>query len=79
MTGAHVKGYNQCSIGICYIGGLDEKGVPTDTRTIAQKNALRDLLIKLRATYPHARICGHRDFAKKECPCFNAVTEYEDI
>lgn len=79
MTGAHVTGYNRNSIGICYVGGLNDSGNPKDTRTDAQKKALRDLLTKLRATYPYAKICGHRDFAKKACPCFNAAKEYEDI
>ena len=35
--GAHARHYNAHSIGICYEGGLDEKGKPADTRTPAQK------------------------------------------
>ena len=35
--GAHAKGYNQHSIGVCYEGGLDEQGRPADTRTELQK------------------------------------------
>ena len=31
--GAHAKGFNQTSIGICYEGGLDCHGRPADTRT----------------------------------------------
>ena len=32
--GAHVRGFNRHSIGICYEGGLDEEGRPADTRTL---------------------------------------------
>ena len=31
--GAHAKGHNATSIGICYEGGLDARGRPKDTRT----------------------------------------------
>lgn len=31
--GAHARGFNKESIGICYEGGLDCRGVPKDTRT----------------------------------------------
>ena len=36
MAGAHARGYNQDSIGIAYEGGLDEQGLPADTRTEKQ-------------------------------------------
>ena len=31
--GAHARGFNENSIGICYEGGLDCRGRPADTRT----------------------------------------------
>ncbi|MFC3847844.1 N-acetylmuramoyl-L-alanine amidase [Helicobacter baculiformis] len=77
-VGAHCKGHNAHSIGICYIGGLDLQNKPKDTRTPAQKRALEDLLTRLRQAYPQARVYGHRDFEpKKECPCFCAQSAYE--
>jgi N-acetylmuramoyl-L-alanine amidase len=45
--GAHVKGFNSNSVGICYEGGLDAHGCPADTRTPEQRAALR-LLVHLR-------------------------------
>ena len=36
MVGAHARHYNAHSIGICYEGGLDERGRSADTRTPAQ-------------------------------------------
>ena len=68
IDGAHcnTKGfsessYNKHSIGICYIGGLDANGKPADTRTIAQKAALRELVAKLCKEYEIIEVLGHRD------------------
>lgn len=33
LPGAHCRGHNKHSIGICYEGGLDALGNPKDTRT----------------------------------------------
>ena len=94
QVGAHVKGHNANSIGVCYIGGMTADGkMAKDTRTPAQKKALVDLLHKLKKKYPSARILGHRDCSPdknhdgkiekwewlKECPSFDAKTEYADI
>ena len=76
--GAHCKGHNAHSIGICYVGGLDRQGKPKDTRTPAQKAALLSLLKELKKQYPKATIHGHCEFANKACPCFNC-SEYRDI
>lgn len=91
--GAHVSGHNANSIGVVYVGGLDNQGKAKDTRTENQKNALLNLLLDLRQLYPNARISGHRDFSPdlngngtieplewiKECPCFDAKSEYRRI
>lgn len=79
--GSHVAGWNKNSIGICYVGGLDSKGNPKDTRTEAQKEALWRLLTELLCKYPQAIIKGHRDFpnVKKACPCFDCQKEYFNI
>lgn len=77
-----VKGYNHETINISYIGGIDEaSGNPKDTRTDAQKVAIKNLLIQLRAKFPHAIIQGHRDFpnVKKACPSFDAKKEYSGV
>lgn len=79
--GAHCVNHNAQSIGVVYVGGISGKDgtMPKDTRTPAQKQSLRILLSVLRAVYPEARIYGHRDFAAKACPCFDAKTEYKDL
>ena len=80
MIGAHCSGQNANSIGICYVGGLAKDGkTPKDTRTDAQKHSLLELLKELKAKYPNATIHGHREFAAKACPSFDAKSEYKDI
>ena len=83
-VGAHVRGYNAHSIGICYEGGLDSHGLAKDTRTEWQRHSLRVLVRALKMDYPEARVVGHRDLSPdvngnrevepmewtKECPCF---------
>lgn len=77
--GAHCKGHNANSIGICYIGGLDENGKSKDTRTPEQKKSMLELLKRLKKDYPNATIHGHREFANKDCPCFDAKNEYKTL
>ena len=74
-VGAHCKGQNNCSVGICYVGGLASDGkTPKDTRTQAQKVSLRRLVEQLRERYPEATVHGHKEFAAKACPCFDVKT-----
>ena len=68
MVGAHARHYNAHSIGICYEGGLDEKGRAADTRTPAQKLTLHTLLIALKADYPNAEIVGHCELPEQRMP-----------
>lgn len=72
QAGAHCKGHNVASIGVCYVGGLSrDNGRPMDTRTPAQRLALRRLVDELMARYPGATVHGHCEFAAKACPCFD--------
>ena len=80
VPGAHCKQFNRSSLGICYIGGVESDGkTPKDTRTEAQKESLNHLLHTLKAMHPEAIIHGHRDFAAKACPSFDATSEYKPI
>lgn len=76
QPGAHCLGHNAHSIGVCYVGGLDKNGNPADTRTQKQKTAILQLLRRLHARFPQASVHGHREFAAKACPCFDAAAEY---
>ena len=79
-VGAHCTSHNRDSIGICYIGGrsADMKEYK-DTRTPEQKQSLVELITALRTQFPEAKVYGHRDFACRGCPCFNAKEEYKDL
>ena len=68
VQGIHVKGYNYCSLGIVYEGGLDANGKPADTRTEAQKHSLYELLKALTLDYPTARILGHCELLEQRVP-----------
>lgn len=79
VAGAHCRGHNSRSVGVCYVGGIGSDGRPADTRTPAQRQALLGLLTALRRRFPGASIHGHRDFAAKGCPSFDATAEYRNL
>lgn len=72
VVGAHCSGQNTCSIGVSYVGGEEADGShrPKDTRTPAQKKALRELVASLQKKYPGATVHCHNEFANKACPSF---------
>ena len=78
QVGAHVgPKFNPHSIGICYEGGLNEKGQFADTRTEAQKRSMAALIHELKTRFPKARILGHRDLpgVHKACPCYDVAKD----
>jgi len=66
-VGAHVKGKNDISLGVCLIG--------RDTFTKNQFRSLERVLKKWKKLYPNAKIAGHRDTGKtqKTCPNFDVI------
>lgn len=92
--GAHVGKHNTGNIGVSYVGGVDvpgKKGKGKDTRTWAQKQAMRKLDKELRALFPSITWRkGHRDWSPdldgdgkiephewlKLCPCFDVATQF---
>jgi N-acetyl-anhydromuramyl-L-alanine amidase AmpD len=85
--GAHVRGHNANSIGVCLAGGVDAAGKPENNFTAAQFASLEALLRELQGRYPTARVCGHRDLSPdkngdgritpnefiKACPSFDVA------
>ena len=74
VMGAHVKGHNTGSIGVCYIGGIDEAGKPEDNRTARQKTWMIALVKDLMRVHGVLveRVIGHRETgAPKACPSFD--------
>ena len=72
--GAHIKGFNDVSLGICLIGGVDGGGEPQNNFTQVQMMALKAAVEICTGLYPDAQVQGHRDFpgVNKACPCFDA-------
>ncbi|GAB3889811.1 N-acetylmuramoyl-L-alanine amidase [Larkinella knui] len=76
-----VKGYNSHSVHLSYIGGIDGKGFPKDTRTAGQKESILCLLHSLKTRYKNAKIQGHRDFpgVTKACPSFDVRAWLKEV
>lgn len=72
--GAHVKGHNKGTIGICLVGG---KGGTAHDKfrenfTKEQDFALRKLIDELKDRFVSInKVSGHNEYAAKACPCFN--------
>lgn len=82
IIGAHCKGQNNFSIGICYVGGLTEDGKKAkDTRTEAQKQSLYRLVKELMTKYNLTieDVHCHNEYAKKDCPSFKIETFRNEI
>lgn len=78
--GAHCKGHNRYSVGICFVGGRDFNNDICDTRTSLQKRSLDALIKNLCNEFPIKRIVGHNFYNKnKKCPCFDAALEYQSF
>lgn len=79
IPGAHARGVNHLSLGICMVGGKADKGHSEDNFTPQQWNSLRVLVQELIDRYPSItdengapRVVGHRDVDdRKQCPSFD--------
>lgn len=63
-TGAHVKGHNIGSVGICLVGGVGQEKEKSHGRyTEKQWHALAQVLTTIAPSCPDAEIVGHRDLS----------------
>lgn len=78
-VGAHAKGHNKNSIGICLIGGFgsDADDKFEEHYTDLQRKALDNLIKDLTDEHSNAKIRGHNEVSSKACPGFR-VKEYLD-
>lgn len=67
-VGAHVKGINKISLGVCLIG--------RDKFTDKQFSSLQKVLKDWRLKYPKSTIIGHKDNddTNKTCPNFDVIS-----
>ena len=55
-----------------YVGGCDKAGKPKDTRTEAQREALKRYVEDFHARFPQVKIVGHHELNPgKACPIFD--------
>jgi hypothetical protein len=75
-TGAHVRGHNTGTIGICLIPEVfvDTIGRFSDFYTKQQEIALREYMRSLLEYTDIQKVSGHNDYAAKNCPCFKVKT-----
>ena len=72
--GAHAKGHNKDTIGICLVGGVNDKGTPQDNFTPNQYETLNTLVqdVLFRdCTSTECYIKGHNELSNKACPSFD--------
>ena len=74
-----VKGINQNSIHISYIGGIDKAGKAKDTRTAGQKAVFEACYHLFSRKVPTATHHGHYEFDNKACPSFNVKNWINEI
>lgn len=64
--GAHARGHNHNSLGICMVGGTNGA-----TFTAAQWRTLEGLVRTLLCQHSGARVIGHNQVSEKQCPSFD--------
>ncbi|TNE46861.1 MAG: hypothetical protein EP341_09575 [Sphingomonadales bacterium] len=72
QVGAHVRGHNRGTVGICLIGAFGAAATDdfSDHFTEAQRHALRGYLRDLARLTDLQKVTGHNDYAAKGCPGF---------
>ena len=77
QVGAHEPTRNRNSVGICLVGGVNEKDFTKaeNNFTPEQWAALSKLVKDVQTRYPKTKVMGHRDCpnVKKACPSFDAI------
>ena len=71
--GAHAKGHNGDSIGICLVGGVNKEGKADANYTYKQYATLRHTINNLMNGHSDLEVLGHRDLpgVNRDCPCFD--------
>jgi N-acetyl-anhydromuramyl-L-alanine amidase AmpD len=91
MPGAHAVGFNNNSVAVCWVGGVDAQSKVRDNRTREQIDTLRLVVTALTRQFPGAQVVGHRDLSPdrngdgvispnewlKGCPSFDVKKWWE--
>lgn len=80
IPGAHVRGHNEDSIGVCLVGGKSRSPRPDCNYTPAQWSSLYKLVHELQGEFPGATVHGHYEFTgAKTCPTFDVSAWAEGL
>ena len=81
ISGAHAKGFNKDSIGVCWVGGVNDQIKPENNMTSKQEQALWGVVKGFMEKFDLGKedVVGHRDLpdVNKACPSFD-VKEWLD-
>lgn len=78
--GAHVKGRNETTVGICYVGGLDHDGKACDTMTVDQEETFEHLCFALQLVLARPlQVSGHNQYSSKACPGFSVPEKWPSL
>ena len=72
-------GYNRVSRHVVYVGGVTRQNIPRDTRTAAQREALKKYVLDFHKKHPDVEIVGHNQLAAKACPSFDVPRWLKEI
>ena len=71
IAGAHARGHNGNSIGVCLVGGINDAGEPDANFTLQQYLQLDNLITAIKQRHNITSVIGHRDVSDKACPSFD--------
>jgi len=75
VQGAHVRGHNKNSLGVCMVGGYNGEC----NYTSAQWLSLESIISTLKVQHKNATVHGHNEFSDKKCPCFDVKSWSETL
>ena len=74
-VGAHCKGHNSHSIGVCMIGSYEAEERPSPDQWAAAVGLCADLLRQ----FPEAKLYGHKELSPTLCPGFDPAVFRLDV
>ena len=78
-AGIHVGRWNPHSLGVCYIGGVEEDVfTPADTRTPDQIKAIDEVCYTWLERFGHLKIRGHNEVAARACPSYDVQADLRE-
>ena len=81
IRGAHAKGFNSRSIGVCVVGGVDSNMEAELNFTEEQFSSLERVLTALQGLFPETTVIGHKDLpaTRTKCPSFDVISWWTNI